>query len=756
MKEEFLQKIRNHDYIEKSLFKQMKNDYPNEIPSGFDLESYNDKVTNFLYQKYRNYFASMYQGVDDKIHLDEEQIKAIVTDDDYCLILAGAGTGKTTTIASKVKYLVDIKKVLPSRIAVMSYTKKATEELEKRIVVDFNLPIQVTTFHSLGFMYIREIFKDHICYVVDDNYRNQVFYEYFKEFIFPAKDKIKEILEVFDMVNRSNSFLFGSHFIAHFEEYDNFDDYFERYKEDKKKEIGSLKEEVERRIEERLNRDIPITIKGELVKSKKEGMIANFLYRKGIDYHYEKVYKELMEDRRSYKPDFTLDKAGEEIYIEYFGLSDYSDDKLDRYNKIRKLKEGYHASHHTQFIKLDYQRNEDLLKSLEEQLIQFGFTLHDKSDEEIWNDLLDNNKIAQIYPYKNFLYYAIDSIKSSIKRGEYAKICKRYIDSLEGEKKEHVKKQFFYIDDFYHYYQKKLFADTKYGFDFSDMIYYANRYMDTIREDNKLNFDYLIIDEYQDISQERYEFTKNIVNKSHAKIVAVGDDWQSIFSFAGSKIQYIYRFEQYFPGAKILKISHTYRNSQELINYSGEFIMKNPVQIKKELLSNKSISNPIRFVFFDEGQEYDTLKKLLLKIHENNKNAHIMILARTNRMIENCYIDGELKDAMGTKIEYVGYEDIDIDGMTIHKSKGLTCDEAIIIGLNKNFPNANWNSFWLPYVMLNTGSSESFPFAEERRLFYVALTRCKNHVYLLVNRNPLLRSAYINEIYNIVHENDSK
>ena len=135
------------------------------------------------------------------------------------------------------------------------------------------------------------------------------------------------------------------------------------------------------------------------------------------------------------------------------------------------------------------------------------------------------------------------------------------------------------------------------------MIYYANLYINKIDTNNNLNFEYLIIDEYQDISEDRYILTKNIAKRNIAKVVAVGDDWQSIFAFAGSKIEYIYNFLNYFPGAKLLKITKTYRNSNELINYSGKFIMKNDDQIKKELISNKYIPNPIKFVTFNDEEE---------------------------------------------------------------------------------------------------------------------------------------------------------
>lgn len=149
MKDVFLNKIRNNEYISNKLYQLIKDEYPN-----FDIEEYNLKVLNMLYNKYQDYFKNMFKGIDDNIILDKDQIRSILSDEDSALIIAGAGTGKTTTMTAKVKYLVDIKKIDPSRILVMSYTKKATQELEKRIIGDFNIPAHITTFHSLGFYLI--------------------------------------------------------------------------------------------------------------------------------------------------------------------------------------------------------------------------------------------------------------------------------------------------------------------------------------------------------------------------------------------------------------------------------------------------------------------------------------------------------------------------------------------------------------------------------------------------------------------------
>ena len=752
----FIDKLTNREYISKNLYDNILEKNKSIIPKDFDINFYNEKVINEEYLKYKNYFENMYKGIDDNICLDEEQIKAILTDEDYSLIIAGAGTGKTTTMAAKVKYLVDIKNIDPSKIVVMSYTKKATEELEKRIVIDFGIPAKVITFHALGLMHIREIFKDRKCYVVDDNKKEEIFFKYFEDKIFPNKNKVKEIINLFNSTNTNKDWLFGKYFKENYTKYTNFQEYFTNYKKKKILEIKDQKKWIEERKEKALNAEVIRTLKGEIVKSKGEALIANFLFEHGIDYEYEKIYDEFLSFNKIYKPDFTLNIGGNNIYIEYFGLSTYKDNELNRYEKIKNLKEEYHRIHKTKFIKIDYQKGENILQTLNSELLKLGIIYKPKDNITIIKTILDNNKISQFYPFKDFILEVINSIKSSSKRQNYIDIAKEYLLKINSHERNMGIRQLSYINDFYKYYQHQLFGSENYGFDFSDMLYYANLYIDKIGKNNDLNFEYIIIDEYQDISEERYNLTKNIAKRNTAKVVAVGDDWQSIFSFAGSKIEYIYNFLKFFPKAKLLQISNTYRNSQELINYSGKFIMKNKDQIAKQLVSNKTLPQPIKFVLFNNLEEYKKLKELIIYIHKNNPKHNILVLGRTNKIIDRCYNDPELKDDIGTKITFIGYEEIDINGMTIHKSKGLTADEVIVMGLDNTFPRNNTGIFWLENLLKNKSLGEAIPFAEERRLFYVALTRTKNYVYLLVNSNPKYRSSFINEIYNIIKESDAK
>jgi len=732
--DEYISKSQLTQYVESGI-----------LENNFDIETYNNKVIQRLYHKYFLYFKNMYKNIDSSIALDEEQIKAILCDEDSSLIIAGAGTGKTTTMASKVKYLVDKKGVEPSKILVMSYTKKATMELEKRIVYDFNIPACVTTFHSLGLMYVRRIFANHKCYPIGYEEKEKIFLEYFKEYIFKDKEKLKKVIDVFSSHVPGNSFLFGRFFKKNYEKYDTYESFFEAYKQDKLQSITDLKQWVEERIERLLNADSPRTIKGELVKSKREALIANFLFCNGIDYEYEKIFEELMDDERTYKPDFTLNLFGENVYLEYFGIGD-SDSILERkYTENKKRKMEYHKLHGTKIIFIDVISEKKLLDVLEEKLIETGFVFEQKSNLEIFHQLMDNNPLSQLFRFKNFLFDMISVLKTPNKRLHYREIVDDYLPTLNDEERNICTLQFQFINDFYYFYQKKLYGAEDYGFDFDDMIYYASLYLDKLVNED-LIFDYIIIDEYQDVSESRYQFTKKIANKNHSKVVAVGDDWQTIYSFAGSQIDYIYKFQEYYPDAKILKINKTYRNSQQLIDYSGKFIMKNKDQIKKELVSSKSISRPIEFVMFHEKEEYLALKRLIKILYEQNKKQEILILARNNDAINKCFLEEEFIDDIGTKITFVGYEDLKIDGMSIHKSKGLSSDEVILIGLDETFPSFK-NDYWLEYLFRNEPNEESIPFAEERRVFYVALTRTRNKVYLLTNENPKKRSPFLNELY---------
>lgn len=704
-------------------------------------------------EELKEYFKTIYKDVDSKIVFDDDQINAITNDNDYVLVLAGAGTGKTTTMVGKVKYLVDIKKVDPSRILVISYTKKAVEELQDLINNKFGINAYVTTFHSLAYKFVRNIFKNRKCIVVDYNLKEKIFYDYMNN-LFKDK-KIEELLETFTPeTTGDNSFFIGKYFLDNYQKYEDYDALFNDYKKyriEEAKNIGIklvIKDWVEKWL---TNDDFVVTIKGEVVKSAAEAKIANFLFTHGIDYEYEKIYSKIVEDNKVYKPDFTLNLAGQDVYLEYFGLDD------ERYNSNKEKKIEMHKQHNNKFIYLDKVDLNSIERELDVLLRNTGFIYREKTDEAIYNQILDNNKLSQVYKLKNLFYECISEIKENAQRDHYIDITKNYIFSLPKNEQKSAIKQFTFINEFYAFYTRQLYNIDTYGFEYADLIHYANKYI--LEKDfiNDYKYDYVIIDEYQDISDGEYTLARKITDRHKSKVFAVGDDWQSIYSFRGSKIRYITGFDKYFENPTILSIRTTYRYSQELGDIAGKFIMENPDQIQKEIISVKHLQKPIHFIPFDgidkedsEVNAYKTLKELIYKIHEIRPDHKILILSRTNLGIEKCFkYDSAFKDDIGTKIRLDSIEDAVIDGMTIHKSKGLTYDEVIIIGMNNNFPMNDREDYWLISLFKPEKVNENIPYAEERRLLYVALTRTRNNVFILANKNSKNRSSFIDELTNI-------
>ncbi len=285
-------------------------------------------------------------------------------------------------------------------------------------------------------------------------------------------------------------------------------------------------------------------------------------------------------------------------------------------------------------------------------------------------------------------------------------------------------------------YQKYLKENQE--IDFDDMILKATSILKETGHIKK--YRYVIIDEYQDTSLIRFQLVKTILEKTDANLMVVGDDFQSIYRFTGCELSLFLNFKHYFPTAKVMKIQNTYRNSQELIQIAGDFVMKNKKQIPKKLHSHKSLKNPIQIVYYD--QILDVFEKLVVDVYEKTQKP-ILILGRNNQDIYSVCNQNFQIDQNG-KICYLKNINIKLSYLTVHKSKGLEEENVILIHLKNEllgFPNQISDEKILRLVSIQ---SESYPYSEERRLFYVALTRTKNKVYLLVpKKNP---SIFVKEI----------
>ena len=693
-----------------------------------EVKRHNEKYVKDSLIKYKDYFDNMYKGIDDNILLDEEQRIAILTDEDYNLIVAGAGSGKTTTMAAKVKFLVDIKKVDPKNIILISYTNKAVSELKQRINKDFKIPVLVCTFHKFGVEILKSKTDEHLK-VLTNSYN--LVKDYFDKVLCNDNKKLKEFLKFF-------VFYFDIPLFAL--KFNSLNDYFNYKKRNDYLTLKSRLNEYNKQvIDERTNKRY--TILGEFLKSNEEVMIANFLYLNGIDYEYEKPYPKL-DKSKTYLPDFTIYQGERIFYLEHFGINKNGYNKLFGY--IDSLKYKYQINNKRKIHKLnnttllETYSGPDLLDNLKEQLVKHHIILSPRNPKEIYSKLVDTSK--DIY-YTRFIIFCLNFIQGFKVKGynksDFGKLKAIYQD-------ERTNMFLNFIENVYDYYQEQL--KINHYIDFEDMINEAYEKLDNI----KLNYKYVIIDEYQDISQQRFNLAKKISEVSDSKIIAVGDDFQSIFAFAGSDISLFTEFSNLMGYASLLKITHTYRNSQQLINVAGNFVMSNQKQIKKQLISPKNLENPVMVIAYDDSSNKTKnkimmLHKCLADIQKQfGDRQKILLIGRYN--FEKYYLinSDDFSEISADKIKAKKFPNFEIDFLSAHSSKGLGYDQVIILNGDDGtygFPSQIKDD---PIMQVINVFDNSYLFAEERRLFYVALTRTKNKVYVLTPvNNP---SSFILEI----------
>ena len=685
--------------------------------------------------KQKKYLDEILFNIDKNIVLDQDQRKVVLTDEDYCLVIAGAGAGKTTTVAAKVKYLVDKKDINPEEILIISFTNKAVGELKDKINKALNIPCPITTFHSAGNAILRKK-NDEKLNIVEDGFLYNTIRDYL---LVKIKDKkMADNLVLF----------FGSYFDTQYEGTDKREFLNSIIKSDFSTLKGNLNEYSYTYVEKNTKRKV--TLNNEVVKSSQEVQIANFLYLNGIEYEYEPSYPYyIFMSKKRYSPDFVIRQDGKEIYLEHFGLSEdgkndrYAEEEIAKYKKAINDKIQIHQKHGTKLIYTysKYNDGKSLIDHLSELLRENGIISTPRSSEEVLNKLAliqENKYIAKM------VYLICDFIKN-FKTNGYTE--DKFYEFIRIVKSERTKLFLEICRECYLEYQRTLSRNN--AVDFQDMINDAARALRevaTLKE--KLHFKYIIIDEYQDISRQRFDMAKELSKVTNAKIIAVGDDWQSIFAFSGSDVTLFTKFCEKMGYGEELKITRTYRNAQEVIDIAGGFIQKNDAQIKKSLISPKHIEDPVIVVSYDDtpkkwnerategGPLHKMARALEYSIGEivakHGNKTSILLIGRYNYDGETLSRTGAFEyNANGSKVYSKKYPQVDITFLTAHSSKGLGYDNVIIINAKDavyGFPSKIEDD---PVMKLVIKQSDEMDYAEERRLFYVALTRTKNRVFII-------------------------
>ncbi len=650
--------------------------------------------------------------------LDEEQREAIVKDDITALTIAGAGSGKTLTICGKLKWLIYRKGVSPEDILLLSYSKKSAEDLSAKAQA-IHPSLSASTFHATGLSILRE--KQGRPPLVEEQYE-AIVESFFREEMFSNPKIGKKVLQYMSLYSTA-------------EPDKRYKNAGELYADLKEANYQTLKDLLLDLSEDKEKRE---TIKREYVKSDQELALANFYFINGIRYEYEHPYEvdTSSRDYRQYKPDFYLPDYG--IYHEHYGLDEegrarqfYRVEEVEYLAGVR-WKRSLHEENGTTCIEtFSYQfKGDQVFDILRKQLEELGVEFHPLSDKEV------QEALRSIYAGQNFRSF-INLVKSFVNLYK-----SRYRDESSFEElgnrefsSGYAKTRTLYFLDLcrevYRYYMDAIRSQNK--IDFDDMILMAK---DELSSVNGFAYKYIIVDEFQDISYSRMEFLNALIHKGHARLFAVGDDWQAIYRFSGCDLSIFLEFGNYFGEHVLNKITSTHRNSMELQDIVGPFITANPDQIQKTIRSDISLPYPIRVVRYSEDKA-GRFEDIVTHIAEGKPNAHILVLGRNNKDIEKVLSPSMVlvREKMGeegfAKIKSSKNKGVEMRYSTVHGSKGLEEDYVILISADdaqNGFPNKTEDDPLLDMVL---GKRSKFDYAEERRLWYVALTRTRSYVYIL-------------------------
>jgi DNA helicase IV len=663
---------------------------------GFNLTE-RKKLSNLNYiNKERINLEDFFSDIEGKA-LDNQQIEAVLKDEINNLVVAGAGSGKTITIIGKIKYLIEVKNIDPKDILLISFTKKTTKELEERLSQYLDLGLQIFTFHKLGLDIIQHVEQKppSISEVQTKDMIHMIFFRLLRDTKFNT--------------------IFLNFFL----------NYYKPYK-------SQFEFENKREYVEYLSTYLPKSLKGELHKSFEEVEVANFLYMNQINYLYEKQYEHY---KGRYRPDFYLPDY--DLYIEHFGIDRNGNvppffkgkdgkSPKETYNEGITWKRILHKKNKTVLIEsYSYEKKEGVLTTnLAMKLQKAGVVLRPLNHNSLINHLQKFNK-WDIAALLNLISTFIEYMRSN--NIELNSIQDKAVSISEESEQARNIAFLNLIVPIHNAYVDELSKRNE--IDFSDMINLAAHY---VEENLYMNpYKYIIIDEYQDISLSRLRLIQLLREQSRTKLFCVGDDWQSIYRFTGSKVELFSFYDQYVGISELTKIESTYRYNQNIADTTGKFIQKNPSQLRKNVRSkHESTVNSIHLMYSEDPIGF---KENFHSIVEGlNTDSTVLLLGRYHSDL-NSVLGNKLKKQR-EKIIFQEREDLTIEFLSIHQSKGLEADYVILLNTQAGtygFPSEIQDD--KVFSLLKEEQEEIYENAEERRLFYVALTRAKDSVWLLVD-----------------------
>lgn len=661
--------------------------------------------------------------------LNEFQRQAVVSEEKRLLVLAGAGSGKTKTLLQKLIYLIEEKSVKPASILAITFTKNAANEMIDRLLIaadksgsyattifdkNYSLTeknnarrnqkkrvrwidaLTIRTFHSF-------------CYTVLRNYGVKEFDNKFKILGEQKRDDDSDLAKyiapetIFEVFHRT--------LISLCEEDINYLLKLKRY---------ILDYVVDRVHIEKYRNSLPkngkyfTSLNGTKVRSKSEQYIADWLFRHNLKFEYEPL---LNITDFEFSPDFFIPQAN--VYIEHISSKSYPmRDKEEQFEKGKLLMVRTYES----MTKDSALFNHTLDRIFRNRVNTAVYGPVVMSYKEAFNRYHEDVRefIAQVMR-------VIDMIK--VENIDSEEIRKR------AEKDPHERVRNFYQLAFPLMKRYQDYCVDKSYLDFNDMLLRTinlfRNYPDILRK-FKTQYEYVLVDEFQDVNNLQVELIKLLLNDK-TNLFCVGDDWQSIYGFRGSNVGYIIEFERHFPGASVIKLDLNYRSTDHIVGASNEVIKHNKFKVEKEIRASKRSEHKVVVYAGNDGDEnIDFCVERVRELQaEGVPPEEIMFLYRRSKMYTP-YSNRFRK------------EGIKVTGSTIHGAKGLEARVVFILGLTEGY--GGFPDIWLEDRIFQVirKADHDLLLEEERRLFYVAITRAKEKLFLITEKGN--ESSFIKEI----------
>lgn len=630
----------------------------------------------------------------EKSPLTPEQIRAVVCLDNRVLLIASAGSGKTSTMVAKAGYALKNGYFAPEKMLLLAFNGAAAGELGERVKARLQ-PLGLSadevvskTFHAFGLEVIGAATgrRPSVAPWLDSRKEDEALLEMVDE----LKDKDHHFRAKWDMFR----LVFGQDLPA----------------------FGKEQEAPDAWDRDR-DREGFCTLNNEIVKSRGEQFIADWLFYNGVRYQYESPYEHDTADatHRQYLPDFYLPDA--KAYLEHWGLNQNGEPppQFKDYKASMAWKRRLHAKYGTTLLETT---TADLWSGkafhyLAQQLPKLGIALDPNPDREVpGRKPIEARRL--IRTFRAFLAHA----KSNQLTNQLLR--QRLEASAQGAFRYRHAMFLDLFEKVWQAWEQKLQAAK--CIDFEDMLNQAAQHIEQGRW--KSPYELVMVDEFQDASQARARLVRALVNGPGKFLFAVGDDWQGINRYAGADLAVMTNFEARFGYGTTLKLEKTFRCPQSLCNISSAFVAKNPMQLRKRVVSEQAqVAAPVLVVrSLDEKGIHSAVAKRVGEIAASHggtgRKPRVFVLGRYGKDVQ--YMP-QTYDARRVDVAFI----------TVHSSKGLEADHVIVPRMTSEtlgFPSGMADD---PVLQLAMPDAEPYEHAEERRLFYVALTRARSTATLI-------------------------